>query len=186
MKVVRKSSGIIVLRFRDFFVNNENDVTLKIVLLRSKLLQVAGLIREVQHNGETLLLDYGLQGTVKGAFSVGCFEQEMHLYNPLDFGMVIVCKPAAAKPVTVQPAVYLYARLDPYVASDEIEASILDKKRKLVEIEIVERIESLKSEREQYTVEDIKKNAHNIFKKFDFDQSGSIDFSGMHCVSLLY
>ncbi|KAF1334365.1 Phosphatidylinositol-3-phosphate5-kinase, partial [Globisporangium splendens] len=167
------------LRFLNVTIRNEKDLPAFVVLCRASAREFANekQLKQLEGNAETVLLDDGPEGQWKGCHLPATFDQELVVFDPLGFASVMICKPSAAKPPSILPLVFAYGAFQSYsppVKTPEqiaLEMEALSNKLLNTVMEIEQ--DELQN---QLSLDELQRNAKQLFKMFDQDKSNSIDF----------
>lgn len=179
------SSPTYWLRFLNVHVRNEKDLPAFVLLSRSHTRDLnadKSALKQVEVNAETILLDCGPDGGQwKGCHMPTVFDQELFVFDPLAFGSVVICKPSAAKPPSVLPFVFVYGAFQSYAppqkSQEQIALEMETLSNKLLST-VMEIEQSQLQSQEQLSLDELQRNAKQLFRMFDQDKSNSIDFEG--------
>ncbi|OQS00368.1 hypothetical protein THRCLA_05979 [Thraustotheca clavata] len=152
IQIVQLKNGEYVLRFIDLILHNRKRQHLYVLLCVERV----NKMRKRCHYEHS-------------------FDQALSVFNPHRFKSIVICKPATAKPPSVVPDVHLYANLVPYAhETEELTLLLRAKANDIVEVAKQESEGNLQVE--ELSIEMLKSNAHDLFRMFDHDRSGSIEF----------
>ncbi|KAF0689577.1 Aste57867_18996 [Aphanomyces stellatus] len=177
VQLIRRANGTYAIRFIDLLVPNIKRQHLSALLCREKVTAFNKVfLTTFERFAERIVLDDGPDGQLKGShFSARTFEQPVDVFDIHLFRAIIICKPAAAKPPTVLPDIHVYANLLPYAHLTKDLAVKLESK-----VGVAARLggdgggENL--QHVELDMDRLKKSAHDLFRMFDQDRSGAIDF----------
>lgn len=177
------------LRFLNVTIRNENELPAFVLLSQSHVHDLSNekRVKQLEVHAETILLDNGPEGQWKGCHIPSSFEQEVVVFDPLAFASVVICKPSAAKPPSVLPLVFAYGAFQSYTPPQKtpeqvaLEMEALSNKLLSTVMEIEQ--EELQNQ-DQLSLDELQRNAKQLFKMFDQDKSNSIDFEGAKPVCL--
>ena len=182
LQVIQAANGEYSLRFVDVVVHNRRRQNLYILLCTTHVTKFTkAFITSFEGSSERLLLDDGPDGQLKGAHIPRTFEQTMRVFDPRRYKAIVICKPATAKPPSVAPDIHLFANLVPYAHITAESAVQLQAKADAIASIIVSTPSSANFANDDWTVDTLASNAHELFHMFDRDRSGAIDFSGTPC-----
>lgn len=174
------------LRFLNVRVRNEKDLPAFVLLSRSHARDLnadKSVLKQLEVNAETILLDCGPDGGQwKGCHMSSTFDQELSVFDPLSFGSVVICKPSAAKPPSILPLVFVYGAFQSYAppqkSQEQIALEMEALSNKLLST-VMEIDQSELQGQEELSLDELQRNAKQLFKMFDQDKSNSIDFEGL-------
>lgn len=179
LQLLRSTTGDYILRFLDLKVLNENNHGLYVLLMRQEMTRQR-LKTFKENECEKLLLDVGILGMVKGKRTRGTFDQKLDCFEPLDYKCVVICKPAASKPPSVEPIIHLYTNLkvpQDNSTSSSATVELLEKRKAIQAIQKKQGLANNDIATQDFSLEVIHQTAFEIFDKFDKDRSGRIDFN---------
>jgi Ca2+-binding EF-hand superfamily protein len=182
-----RSKAPYILHFIDFHVNNPHNSDLYVFLTHDKN-GASKKMKRVDNRDTIVYLENGNGGRVRGPGARGTFSQELNgVTDILALTGIAVVKQANGRPVTPDPQVHIYAKLnDIGDRSPAIWYPVLHLRRTAMEDTFYERKKLLDEEREKLNAGDfasqkedslklMEKHAKKIFKKYDADGSGEVD-----------
>ncbi|DBA03352.1 TPA: hypothetical protein N0F65_004629, partial [Lagenidium giganteum] len=167
------------LRFIDLRVNNERDMPLYVLLSRVRAdMDNERALRELEQQSETILLDHGPEGQLKGGHMATSFDQELTLFDALEFTSVTICKPSTSKPLSVLPVVVAYGAFETYLPPHKTAEAVALQTEALAHkmLNTVMVMDTSELAQNDLDLDTLQKNARELFKMFDQDGSNSIDF----------
>lgn len=175
------------LRFVNVQVTNDRDLPLYVLLSRSAAndLEDTAAVKQLESTAETILLDDGPEGQWKGTQLRPTMEQELRLFDVMAFSSIIICKPSAAKPPSVQPLIFAYGVFQSYTPPEKSAAQILQETNALAEKLMHTMIDMEQDElrdQDDLALDALQRNAKQLFRMFDEDKSNSIDFEGNNII----
>ncbi|OQR87041.1 hypothetical protein ACHHYP_09598 [Achlya hypogyna] len=174
IQVLQSSDGTYVLRFEDLVVHNRRRQHLYLLLCTEVVTKLTkAFVTSFEGRSERVLLDDGPDGQLKGVHQRRTFEQPLRVLDPRRYRAIVICKPAAAKPPSVVADIHLFANLAPY--APETSAAVLEAKAAVV-AEVTVAPPAATSDGE-LSIDDLAATAHDLFRMFDRDRSGAINFT---------
>jgi hypothetical protein len=168
------------MRFVDLVVPNVKRQHLYVLLSREKVTRLTKeFLSTFERLSERVLLSDGPEGQLKGChLNHRTFEQPLSaIFDPHAFKSVIICKPAAAKPASVLADIHAFANLLPYVHTTKASEGLLEAHVNAIQATFGSTgTDHLKHQ--ELSIDLLKEHAHTLFRMFDQDRSGLIDFHG--------
>ena len=147
-----------------------------VLLCKQKVEKSKKFLLEFESQSDKVLMSNGPDGQLKGCHMQNTLEELLMLYNPLVYKSVCICKPASAKPTSAVADIHLFANLDIYAHITKESNTTLEVKRNEIANTISASINSISTQ--ELSLDELKQNAHQLFRMFDVDRSGAIDFEG--------
>ncbi|RHZ41511.1 hypothetical protein DYB26_001456 [Aphanomyces astaci] len=177
------SSGRFVLRMLDLVVPNVKRQHLYVLLCRTKVTSLTkSFLSTFERSAERLLLADGPDGQLKGCH-LRSFDHPLdHIMDVRRIQSIVVCKPATAKPPSVVADLHLFANLVPYAhMTPALEQSLADKASllaaKQAQDEDVAHEDVNNLQHAELDIPTLQACAHELFRMFDRDRSGTIEFA---------
>ncbi|GLE04412.1 hypothetical protein PINS_up013354 [Pythium insidiosum] len=180
------------LRFLQVSITNEKEWPLYVLLSRAKTVPTikeardardtaaVKMLKELESQGEVIAVDIGPDGQWTGVQLPTSFEQEIRVYDPLVFTSVAILKPSAARPPSITPQLFAMGRFETYMppvkSADEIKAD-MEALAKKIENTVMD-MSQQELLGDALNLDDLRRNARELFRLFDQDRSNSIDFDG--------
>ncbi|RHY07971.1 hypothetical protein DYB25_009997 [Aphanomyces astaci] len=180
------SSGRFVLRMLDLVVPNVKRQHLYVLLCRTKVTSLTkSFLSTFERSAERLLLADGPDGQLKGCH-LRSFDHPLdHIMDVRRIQSIVVCKPATAKPPSVVADLHLFANLVPYAhMTPALEQSLADKASllaaKQAQDEDIAHEDVNNLQHAELDIPTLQACAHELFRMFDRDRSGTIEFAGTY------